>query len=471
MFDEFIKNYVKAINKSEAAIFAGAGLSRASGHVDWKELLRDIAAELSLDVDRETDLVAVAQYHVNEFCGRHRLNQVLLEEFTKDAQANDNHRVLASLPIDTYWTTNYDTLLDNALKDAKKRIDVKITTPNLANNIPYRRAVIYKMHGCISNPDDAVLTKDDYERFNEKRQLFTTALQGDLISKTFLFIGFSFDDPNLNYILSRIRILLGENQRVHYCLMKRVSQDEYPTLDEFRYAEIKQELRIKDLKRYCINVVLVDSYDQVTVILTRIRDTLRRSNIFISGSASEYGDWEENRVFQFASNLSERIIKNSNNLVSGFGLGIGSCVISGALQEIYRGSDTVEQRMILRPFPQNVPDGVDAKAMWTKYRRDMLSNVGVAVFIFGNKCVDGNVIPADGMIEEFEISIEKNIVPIPVGVTGYTARELWSRVLTSFDEYVPNKLLRASYEFLGDTDQSDDAILEMVMNIIKNLAK
>ena len=59
---------------------------------------------------------------------------------------------------------------------------------------------------------------------NEKRQLFTTALQGDLVSKTFLFIGFSFEDPNLKYILSRIRNLLDANRRTHYCLLEKIQK-------------------------------------------------------------------------------------------------------------------------------------------------------------------------------------------------------------------------------------------------------
>ena len=37
--EEFIKKYVKALREGNAAVFAGAGLSRSSGFVDWKELV------------------------------------------------------------------------------------------------------------------------------------------------------------------------------------------------------------------------------------------------------------------------------------------------------------------------------------------------------------------------------------------------------------------------------------------------
>ena len=47
----FLKEYIKAIRDGNAAVFAGAGLSRPSGFVDWKELLRPLAEEIGL---RET---------------------------------------------------------------------------------------------------------------------------------------------------------------------------------------------------------------------------------------------------------------------------------------------------------------------------------------------------------------------------------------------------------------------------------
>lgn len=80
------------------------------------------------------------------------------------------------------------------------------------------------MHGDKDLPDEAVLIKDDYETYQDKKELFATALRGDLLSKTFLFIGFSFDDPNLEYILGRIKVLLKDNTPTHYCFFKKYQE-------------------------------------------------------------------------------------------------------------------------------------------------------------------------------------------------------------------------------------------------------
>src|SRR3954463_4591795 len=133
--EPFIKNYLAALREDNAAIFAGAGLSIPTGLVDWRALLRDIAKDINLDVDRESDLIAVAQFHVNERGGRHRINQALVSEFAERAALSDNHRLLAALPIRTYWTTNYDTLIEQALRGAHKRPDVKSTVANLATTL------------------------------------------------------------------------------------------------------------------------------------------------------------------------------------------------------------------------------------------------------------------------------------------------------------------------------------------------
>ncbi|PEZ30673.1 SIR2 family protein [Bacillus thuringiensis] len=471
--NEFIRTYVKAIEGSNAAVFAGAGLSQPAGHVNWKELMRELADDLGLNVDLEADLVALAQYHVNEFDGRGKINQILIDEFTKGVQTTKNHELLADLPISTYWTTNYDALIETTLKNMGKKVDTKIVPENLAHTTPKTDAVIYKMHGDSSLPHQAVLTKDDYEGYNITRQLYSTALQGDLVSKTFLFIGFSFDDPNLTYILSRIRLLLGENSRTHYCFMKQIERKDYETEEEFHYAQIKQQLRINDLKRYKITVLLVNSYHQITEILKKVHDLVKRGGIFISGSATFYDNWNEQQALQFSTNLSKSIIQSDNNIVSGFGLGIGSCIISGALEELYKiPNRKVEERLKARPFPQYTTGDLTLKELWTKYRNDMLSSVGIAIFIFGNKMGKSKEkTDANGMIEEFEIAITKGVIPIPIGATGDASLTIWTKVMDDFDNYVGIPELKDLYEQLGDTKKTPEELIAITIKIIKHLKK
>lgn len=77
--EELIREYAKAIREGNAAIFGGAGLSRPSGFVDWKGLLRPLASDIGLDVDKETDMLSVAQFYKNQRRTRAGINQAILD--------------------------------------------------------------------------------------------------------------------------------------------------------------------------------------------------------------------------------------------------------------------------------------------------------------------------------------------------------------------------------------------------------
>jgi len=471
--NRFVDTFTKAIKENNAAIFAGAGLSIPAGFVNWKDLLRDIAAELKLDIDKENDLVAIAQYHYNEKGNnRHRLNQLLIEEFTQGTSITPNHKILAALPIQTYWTTNYDKLIERALEEEGKTSDTKITQENLSTNIHKRDAIVYKMHGDVSLPDQAILTKDDYEGYNEKRPLYTTALQGDLVAKTFLFIGFSFDDPNLEYILSRIRILLGQNQRDHYCFFKKVNRKDFKTDADFNYAEIKHQLKIKDLRRYSINALMIDDYSEIIKVLTAIQKKVLRTNIFISGAAKVYNPRTENEALSFVHKLSYNISSKGYRIVSGVGYGIGSAVINGATEYVFSTKYRhLDDALVLRPFPQVVTGKKSKDERNLEYRKEMMKHAGLALFIFGNKDDGrGGWIPSNGMIEEFEVAIKQGVIPIPVGATGYAAEELWNKVQTKPERYYPNNPdLFDAIKQIGDKSLNDDELINQVLRGISIL--
>lgn len=465
--EHFVETFVKELEEENVAIFAGAGLSVGAGYVDWKKLLQPIAQELGLDIDKEHDLISIAQYHLNEKQSRSGLNRALIEQLSPGHAATENHRILARLPIKTYWTTNYDKLIEDSLRTAGKIPDVKFTLDQLKITRPKRDAIVYKMHGDIDHPDDAVLTKDDYERYELTRGQYVTALSGDLVAKMFLFLGFSFTDPNLDYILSRVRVSLHGRPRDHYCIFKKIARRAYPDDDSFKYAEIKQQLAINDLKRFGVQTLLVDEYTDIITLLKQVENRYQRKTVLISGSAHEYGAWTQVQADSFVRSLSQALIRNDNRIVSGFGLGVGSQVITGALEELYQHQGKrLHDQLILRPFPQ----GADAQKQWEYYRQEMIAHAGVAVFVFGNKQEAGKVVPANGVRREFEIAKAKGLLLIPIGATGFVAKELWEEITKNFGTYYPEiAALKALFEDLGDPS-NHQRLIDTVIEII-NKAK
>jgi len=464
---QFIREYLKAIRDGNAAVFAGAGLSRPSGFVLWRELLRPLADDIGLNIEYEYDLPAVAQYVRNQNGNRNAINMSILEAYSKDVEQNDNVRILTRLPIYTYWTTNYDHLIENGLAEANRKADVKIN----CNQLPFSKhdsdAVVYKMHGDVENVSNAVLTKDDYVQYDQKYPFFRSILQSDLISKMFLFIGFSFEDPNLDSVLGQIRSLLGENIRNHYCFMKRFDNLENISDKEFNYRKVKQDLMEKDLSRYGIQTVFVDAYSEITDILREIENALLLRNIFISGSIDFYSEtWPQSNVNLLAERLANKLVKKDFKITSGFGLGIGSSVINGALSEIYSNKyKHTDKYLCLRPFPHSISD-VDYKAKWKKYREDIISENGIVIFMFGNKRdFYGNKIQADGCLQEFEIAKKNGCIIIPIGSTGDVARFVLDEVKENIEKYP----YLDGYLSDLENELNVDKIINLVISIIENI--
>lgn len=425
----FVASFLAEIEAGNAAIFAGAGLSAPAGFVDWANLVRPLAEELHLDVEKESDLVAVAQFHVNaNQQNRHALHRAIVNAFSADNPPTANHRLLARLPITTYWTTNYDKLIETALKGAGKIVDVKWAVPQLANTQPRRDAIVYKMHGDVDRPDEAVATRDDYERYASERGAFINALAGDLVSKSFLFVGFSFTDPNLEHVLARVRITFKTNQRRHYAIFRNRTRRTDESEAEFEYGKIRQALVLEDLKRFNIHPLLVDEYSEITDILAEIERQYRSRTIFVSSSASDFAPWGEPAVTSFMRALGSALISAKLRVAIGMGLGVGNALFTGALEAVYVDRQGhIEDRMLMRPFPQYISDEAKRTEIWEAYRQDIISSAGIALFLFGNKKAGDETVVADGMIREFEIARQHGLTCIPIGATGYAAAKLADR--------------------------------------------
>lgn len=199
-----------------------------------------------------------------------------------------------------------------------------------------------------------------------------------------------------------------------------------------------------------------------------------RSNIFISGAAKVYAPRTERDALSFIHKLSYNISSKGYKIVSGVGYGIGSAVINGATEYVFSTKYRhLDDALVLRPFPQVVTGIKSKEERNLEYRKEMLKHAGLALFVFGNKDDEkGGWQPSNGMMEEFEVAINQNVVPIPVGATGYASEELWNKVMEQPSLYYPdNSELLDALKQIGNKSLSDDELIDQILkaiNILQN---
>jgi hypothetical protein len=244
-------------------------------------------------------------------------------------------------------------------------------------------------------------------------------------------------------------------------------------LADYHYDLRKQELRIQDLQNYGIQTHLVSEYGEITSILKELNRRVDRKNVFVSGSAHVFAPLDEGRVVGLARSIGTEIIGRGYNLVSGMGLGIGGAITIGAMEALYRDpASHLDERITLRPSPQVDPTSVSTKALWTRYRTEMISKAGFAIFICGNKLKGSKVVEADGVIEEFEIAVARGVYPIPIGATGHAAQKLWTKVTSDLPRYFGehHKAVARPLAVLGKAKVKDKQIVEAIFSILKMIA-
>ena len=229
------------------------------------------------------------------------------------------------------------------------------------------------------------------------------------------------------------------------------------------------------MKRFGIYSVLVDDYPQITTLLERLSASYKRSSIFISGAAHEYGTWTQPDAEAFLHKLSHQTAAKKNRIITGFGLGVGSAVINGALAYLNDAGKTItDEDIMMRPFPQVATGGTSLSDQWTEYRKAMIEHAGIAVFVFGNKRdAKGDIVPSNGMRQEFDLCVQAGVRPLPIGATGFMAAELWTEVSADLAKFLPGSTSAFQQDFakLGDSSKSPDELLPIIQNLIEHLQK
>lgn len=478
----FVEEWSERLAHGSATLFVGAGTSIGAGYPSWRALLGSIASELGLDIEEEHDLAAVTQFYINKERGRGRITQLIAKQFP-NRPVPTPLRLAARLPLRQVWTTNWDELIERAFRDQRREADVKERAGDLTYERPDTDVTVYKMHGSIRHLDDIVLATDDFELYRVRREAFLRVLAGHLISTSFLFIGVSFTDPNLGHLLGSIREMYERHAptgigQPHYALLRRPHESDYAggtnAAARFKTASIRHSLFVDDLKRYNVHAVEIETYEQTDEILREVEQRIALRSVFISGSLAPDALPPERTTYirQVAYEMGKAVANAEKHLVSGYGLGLGDQVLSGMLGAGWLDrSANLDRRLMIRPFPQTVPEGVDREEFWRAYREDMVARAGTCIAVAGIRPMkDGSAgfETATGVLDEIRIAKSLGRLIIPIGATGGASEVIWKAMLDD-PSLIDPRIERSDFEKLGDAAQSPDAIGKVILKILRSL--
>jgi len=216
------------MGKGNVVLFVGAGLSIGAGLPNWGALIRPLAERIGYKGD---DLLKAAQFYENRN-GRHALISYLRDQLdTTGIEPTENHDLLAQLPINIVFTTNFDDLLERAYRKAGRSVNLVVG----AAELPFwdeSKVNLVKSHGTCDRPDSFVITERDYNTIYRSNAMIVQQLNALLATKVFLFIGYGVSDPDFKQIYDQLSIDLGRHQRRPYLVTFDV--------DEFKMEDLER---------------------------------------------------------------------------------------------------------------------------------------------------------------------------------------------------------------------------------------
>lgn len=408
----FVAEFSEAVRANRAALFIGAGLSQAAGLPGWNGLIEE--ARVDARVPEEVTDAPLAAEYITTVIGEFGLKRALLKKLAVAPVPTPLHKVLAGLNVFDYWTTNYDSLIEQAIRSDGNDVARIISDEKLGQQVQYGgKKQVFKMHGSLNESNDQwetspVLTRTHFESYETDRPRFWAQLRAQFLTRSFLFLGLSFEDPNVNVLLRLARSLgPGSGAVKHWALMKR----------ETGATEVElQKLRVEDLRKAGINVHLIDDFSVQDELLADIATRTRNPNVFVSGSKLDED------AIALTEQLASRVAEDRSVAVLDFG-GPAAFVFGSAFKRALGAGEYQPERIrhYYRAGSEIKLDERIGTAIFTdlalpEMRDYVIPRVRAMVVVGGGART----------LEEAELARQHNVAVIPVAATGGSAQELWT---------------------------------------------
>ena len=449
---QFINKFAQQALDERISLFLGAGGSCDAGYPNWASLFEPLAQELGVTTNEETDYYKLAQYYSNRF-GQAELRKQINDRVNRNEYKSNLIEELIDIGFTNIWTTNLDNAVEHNFLQQNILINKVFKDSDLSNIDIHKRINVFKMNGDISNLDGIIATQSDFEKYIDSHHIMLMFFKRELISSTFLFIGYSFTDHLVLDCLSEIQRYLGESMNYHYTILKKENDNPY-----FEYF-------VEDLeKRYHIRALIVDEYYEIPLVLKELNEKIRSKRVFISGAFSSYSYDIEEYSHNLSKNLSASLLGNDYRIVNGIGRRFGTHLIGYANEYLVKeGVKNIEKHLIIRPF---VGLGSESQKEKRCLREKIIGKCGAAIFVFGdnNKNMDAS---KSGVWEEFEIACQQHKTIIPISYPDTISEEIWKKVNSNITFY---PYLEGKMEHLISTISTDETT-KVIIHILNSVCK
>ncbi|MER9485063.1 SIR2 family protein [Mesorhizobium sp. M0563] len=438
--ENVVDSFSRAAFHGNAAWFVGAGTSRASNLSGWVDLLKPLGKELGVTVTADDDLPAIAQYSINKTSGnRGPIIQHLRQSLGGAARPNIYHHQIARSNVGTIWTTNYDQLVETALAQASLRYRVRVRESDMVELAEPGTTDVIKPHGSfgVSDPAEFVIASEDFEDYAYRRPATVARLQSNLLSKSFLFVGYGYGDPNIRTVLLEARRLSQRSSHMHFML---TAAHDAADLEKAG----RQELWKADLARIGIKCVLLPDYAAIEQAVERIARRSRGPTVYVTGSHTSSNPLASDVGKLLADPRQSRTI-----LLDGQSAGISRDLLSAFQTACVDQQVDLNERLRFfpNPYSSNPKFSSDPRLLpLLKEWRSSLLRKAHSVLAF-----DG------GMGTKAEVELAKElgccIIPIPLSNTGSALSLLGDpQIADDLEKRAPGYVAKAMALNLNEAD-------------------
>lgn len=408
---ELTSRFGRFVDNGGASLFVGAGLSAGRGLPDWDSLLKPLRK--LANIPKMADFPLMAEYLATDATvGRQRLETHLWKQTVEHGFSPGNgHKLLSQIPVQQIWTTNYDTLIEDA--DPGTPI---VSLDDAIQTVGWNNRTIIKMHGHPLVGSDAtwvdppVISRTDFENYAYNKPRTWALLNAAYLSQCILFLGFSFSDPNIELLLRLARRRGTASNDRHVTVLRR---PESP-------ADLRRhQLTVSDLENTGVSVHEIDDYSELDDILGLIVRRTRPARLFVAGSHKN-----ESVIVNIIEQIAIAMAGHADWEMSSLG-GPAAWTLAKRLATSRKANMSYDPETIKLFFKKSngsapVLDSRVGTAVYSNLDREDLARQTIdscrALLVVGG---------GDRTAEEVAWARQMGVPVIPVGATGGVAATAW----------------------------------------------